>query len=260
MEPALEWLINNKGEKLFLVGSDYIYPRSTNEQIKGHLQRRASIVGEEYLPLGSKDVHALVASIKARLPVGGVIINTLNGDTNVAFFNALKANRIDALSNYTVMSLSVAEEEVAAIGVEPTLGSMASWSYFQSLQTPASKRFTQDFQSAYGAHRVTNDPAEAAYTMVKLWAAAVERAGSTDTDSVRQALIGLQVQAPQGELKVFPNLHLSKRSLIGAVQPNGQFQIIHDGGLIEPKPWDGRQQGSESRRCDWRAAKAQEHR
>ena len=248
-EPAVEWLLKHKGKRIVLIGSDYLYPRSTNQQIRQQLTGRAEIVGEHYLPLGQQDVSAVVAAIRRSLPQGGVIVNTLNGDTNVAFFNALAAASLTAAHGYTVMSFSVSEEEVAAIGSEPMLGTMASWSFFQSLATPSARGFTTRFQEAYGAHRVTNDPAEAAYTMVKLWAAAVERAQSLDTDRVRQALIGLSLEAPQGTVTVNPNLHLSKHALIGEVQANGQFRIVHDGGRIPPLPWGS---AAKQQPCDWR--------
>jgi urea transport system substrate-binding protein len=255
--PAIEWLLQNKGQRFYLIGSDYIYPRSTNQQIRSILHGRGQIVGEKYLPLGSRDVAAVIADIKSQLPNGGIIINTLNGDSNVSFFQSLSAQGLDAAQGYTIMSFSISEEEVAAIGVNTMRGSYASWSFFQSLTNPGAKAFNTAFHNTYGAHRVTNDPSEAAYTMVMLWAAAVERADSTDTEQVRKALIGLRYQAPQGHVEVHPNLHLSKRSLIGEVQADGQFRVVHDDGVIIPQPWGSTASNHAIPRCDWRAGTPQ---
>jgi urea transport system substrate-binding protein len=250
--PAIEWLLQNKGQHFYLVGSDYIYPRSINQQIRSMLDHRGKVSGEKYVPLGSRDLAAVTREIKSQLPSRGIIINTLNGDSNVSFFRALSAQGLVASEGYTIMSFSISEEEVAAIGVENMLGSYASWSFFQSLTNPGAKAFNAAFQNTYGAHRVTNDPSEAAYTMVMLWAAAVERADSTDTNQVRKALIGLRYQAPQGLVEVHPNLHLSKRSLIGEVQADGYFRVVHDAGVITPQPWGRRAPNHVIPRCNWR--------
>ena len=250
--PAIEWLLQTKGKTLYLVGSDYIYPARVNAQIRAAFSDKSQIVGESYLPLGSRNMTAAVNTIKRQMPNGGIIINTLNGDSNVSFFRELTAQGLNAARGYSVMSFSISEEEVAAIGPAAMRGSYASWSFVQSLDSPRSKQFNAAFQNAYGAHRVTNDPSEAAYTMVMLWAAAVERAGSIQTDRVREALIGLRYDAPQGNIKVYPNLHLSKRSLIGEVQANGQFRVVHDAGQIVPKPWGSGLPNTAMPRCDWR--------
>lgn len=253
-EPAIEWLLSNKNTRYFLLGSDYVYPRSANQQIRAQLQGRAQIAGEHYVRLGDGNLEPVLDLIQRALPKGGVIINTLNGDSNVAFFKGLATRNMDRRHNVRVMSFSVSEEEVAAIGPKTMRGTYAAWSFFHSLPTAAAKRFNRDFQNTYGPHRVTNDPAEAAYSLVMLWAQAVQRAGSLQTDRVRQALIGLRYAAPQGEVTVEPNLHLRKRSLIGEVQPNGEFRILRDFGVIKPLPWGSRPAGAATTvpRCDWR--------
>jgi urea transport system substrate-binding protein len=256
-EPAINWLIKNRGTKFFLIGSDYVYPRTANQIVRAQVEESsASIVDEMYLPLGSKDVAPVIARIHAQLPRGGVVINTLNGDTNLVFFKALAKAGIDRSHGYTVMSFSVSEEEVSAIGPELMAGSMAVWSYFQSLPTPASRQFADHFRARYGLNRVVNDPAEAAYSLVYLWAAAVQRAGSVNPDKVRKALIGTTFEAPQGLVTVAENLHLNKRALIGAVKPNGQFQILQDAGVIAPQPFNTYIAKSKGHRCDWRGASA----
>ena len=253
-EPAVDWLVKNRGIKFFLIGSDYVYPRTANQIVRAQLQlRSASVVDEMYLPLGSKDVTAVIARIRNQLPQGGIIINTLNGGTNLAFFKALSQSGIDRKHGYTVMSFSVSEEEVAAIGPELMAGSLASWSYFQSVATPASRQFLDQFRARYGLNRVVNDPAEAAYSLVYLWAAAARRAGSVDPIKVRSALVGTTFTAPQGMVAVAKNLHLNKRSLIGQVKPDGQFQILEDSGVIPPKPFNPYLEKSKGLRCDWRS-------
>ncbi|MBM5794441.1 MAG: urea ABC transporter substrate-binding protein, partial [Cyanobacteria bacterium K_DeepCast_0m_m1_088] len=163
-EPAVDWLLKNKGKDFFLVGSDYVYPRTANTIMKEQLKASGGkVVGEDYLPLGNTEVAPIIAKIKQALPKGGVIVNTLNGDSNVAFFKQMKAAGITPANGYSIMSFSIAEEEIAAIGPEYLEGTYAAWNFFQSLDTPASKEFTKNFKAKYGDKRVTNDPAEAAY-------------------------------------------------------------------------------------------------
>jgi urea transport system substrate-binding protein len=139
-EPAVEWLLKNKGKDFFLVGSDYVYPRTANTIMKEQLKAQGGkVVGEDYLPLGNTEVAPIIAKIKQALPNGGVIVNTLNGDSNVAFFKQLKAAGITPANGYSIMSFSIAEEEVAAIGPEYLEGTYAAWNFFQSLDTPESK-------------------------------------------------------------------------------------------------------------------------
>jgi urea transport system substrate-binding protein len=251
-EPAVEWLLENKGKEFFLVGSDYVYPRTANTIIKEQLAvQGGTVVGEDYLPLGNTEVAPIIAKIKQALPDGGVIVNTLNGDSNVAFFKQLQAAGITPEAGYTIMSFSVAEEEVAAIGPEFLQGTFAAWNFFQTLDTPESKQFTEAFQAKYGDNRVTNDPAEAAYNMVYLWAAAAEKAGTVDDDEVRKAMIGVSFDAPQGTVTVQPNHHLEKRVLIGEVREDGMFEIVEDKGFVKPVAWNQFVPETKGYTCDW---------
>jgi urea transport system substrate-binding protein len=251
-EPAVEWLLENKGKEFFLVGSDYVYPRTANTIIKEQLAvQGGTVVGEDYLPLGNTEVAPIIAKIKQALPDGGVIVNTLNGDSNVAFFKQLQAAGITPEAGYTIMSFSVAEEEVAAIGPEFLEGTFAAWNFFQTLDTPESKAFTEAFQAKYGDNRVTNDPAEAAYNMVYLWAAAAEKAGTVDDDEVRKAMIGVSFDAPQGTVTVQPNHHLEKRVLIGEVREDGMFEIVEDKGFVKPVAWNQFVPETKGYTCDW---------
>ena len=251
-EPAVDWLLQNKGKEFFLVGSDYVYPRTANTIMKEQLKANgAKVVGEDYLPLGNTEVAPIIAKIKQAMPKGGVIVNTLNGDSNVAFFKQMKAAGITPANGYSIMSFSIAEEEIAAIGPEYLEGTYAAWNFFQSLDTPASKEFTKNFKAKYGENRVTSDPAEAAYMMVYLWAAAAEKANSVDDNKVREALIGVSFDAPEGTVTVMPNHHVDKRVLIGEVQKDGMFKILEDKGFVKPVAWNQYVPETKGYTCDW---------
>ena len=251
-EPAVSWLLKNKGKDFFLVGSDYVYPRTANTIMKEQLKvEGGNLVGEDYLPLGNTEVAPIIAKIKQAMPKGGVIVNTLNGDSNVAFFKQMKAAGITPANGYAIMSFSIAEEEVAAIGPEYLEGTYAAWNFFQSLDTPASKKFTADFQAKYGENRVTNDPAESAYNMVYLWAKGVEKAGTTDNKKVREALIGVTFDAPQGPIEIQPNHHTTELVMIGEVQKDGMFKIIENKGVLKPIAWNQFVPETKGYTCDW---------
>ncbi len=251
-EPAVSWLLKNKGKDFFLVGSDYVYPRTANTIMKEQLKvEGGNLVGEDYLPLGNTEVAPIIAKIKQAMPKGGVIVNTLNGDSNVAFFKQMKAAGITPANGYAIMSFSIAEEEVAAIGPEYLEGTYAAWNFFQSLDTPASKKFTADFQAKYGENRVTNDPAESAYNMVYLWAKGAEKAGTTDNKKVREALIGVTFDAPQGPIEIQPNHHTTELVMIGEVQKDGMFKIIENKGVLKPIAWNQFVPETKGYTCDW---------
>ncbi|MCS5706234.1 urea ABC transporter substrate-binding protein [Synechococcus sp. FGCU-3] len=251
-EPAVDWLLKNKGKDFFLVGSDYVYPRTANTIMKEQLKANGGkVVGEDYLPLGNTEVAPIIAKIKQALPKGGVIVNTLNGDSNVAFFKQMKAAGITPANGYSIMSFSIAEEEIAAIGPEYLEGTYAAWNFFQSLDTPESKAFTQAFKAKYGDKRVTSDPAEAAYMMVYLWAKAAEKANSVDDNKVRESLIGVSFDAPEGKVTVMPNHHVDKRVLIGEVQNDGMFKIVEDKGFVKPVAWNQYVPETKGYTCDW---------
>ena len=237
-EPAVDWLLENRGKQFFLLGSDYVYPRTVNRIIKAQLAGSGGqLLGEVYVPLGGKNMQPVIDEIAQVMPDGGVIINTINGDSNVAFFETAYASGITHEAGYSIMSFSVSEEEVFAIGPKYLEHSLASWSFFQSLENKKAKEFTAGFRAMHGVHRVTNDPAEAAYDMVHIWALAAQKANSVDPSLVREALPGTVFEGPEGRVEVQPNHHLKKRSLIGELQADGQFKILHDAGVIEPQVW-----------------------
>jgi urea transport system substrate-binding protein len=253
IEPAVDWLLENKGKKFFLVGSDYVFPRTANTIIKEQLKAKGGeTVGEDYLPLGNTEVTAIISKIRAALPDGGVIFNTLNGDSNVAFFKQIQAAGLTP-DKYPTMSVSIAEEEVRQIGKEYLLGHYAAWNYFQTVDTPANQKWVEAFRAKYGADRVTNDPMEAAYIMVYLWKQAVEKAGAADDlEKVRQAAIGQTFDAPEGLVTMNPNHHISKTVRIGQVRDDGLFDIVWESaGPVDPLPWNQYVPDTKGFACDW---------
>ena len=151
IEPSVDWLLKNKGKDFFLVGSDYVFPQTANKIIKAQLQAKGGkVVGEDYLPLGNTEVTPIITKIKAALPNGGVIYNTLNGDSNVAFFKQMQGAGLGP-DKYPTMSVSIAEEEVKAIGPEYLKGHYAAWNYFMTVDSPANKKFVEAFKKKYGA-------------------------------------------------------------------------------------------------------------
>ncbi|UKO97876.1 urea ABC transporter substrate-binding protein [Nostoc sp. UHCC 0870] len=252
IEPSVDWLLKNKGKEFFLVGSDYVFPRTANTIIKSQLEALGGkTVGEDYLPLGNTEVTPIISKIKQALPNGGVIYNTLNGDSNVAFFKQLKGAGLTP-DKYPSMSVSIAEEEVKAIGVEYLKGHYAAWNYFQTVDTPANKKFVEAFKKEYGAERVTNDPMEAAYIAVYLWKQSVEKAGSPDLAKVRAAAYGQTIDAPEGKVTVNTNHHISKIVRIGEVRDDGLFDIIYaTPAPVEPVPWNQFVKETKGFACDW---------
>ena len=252
IEPAVNWLLENKGQEFFLVGSDYVFPRTANTIIKEQLAAEGgTVVGEDYLPLGDTEVTPIITKIRAALPNGGVIFNSLNGDSNVAFFKQLQGAGLGP-DRYPVMSVSVAEEEVRQIGPEYLQGHYASWNYYQTVETPQNNKFVSDFKAKYGEDRVTNDPMESAYIMVYLWKQAVEQAGSTDMEAVRQAAVGQTFDAPQGNVTMQPNHHISQTVRIGQVRDDGLFDIVWStDGALDPIPWNQYVQETKGFACDW---------
>ncbi|KKJ01695.1 ABC transporter substrate-binding protein [Prochlorothrix hollandica PCC 9006 = CALU 1027] len=252
IEPAVSWLLENKGKQFFLVGSDYVFPRTANTIIKEQLKALGGeTVGEDYLPLGNTEVTPIISKIKAALPDGGVIFNSLNGDSNVAFFKQLKGAGMTP-DKYPVMSVSIAEEEVRQIGKEFLVGHYAAWNYFQTVENPANTTWVEAFKAKYGADRVTNDPMEAAYIMVYLWKQAVEKAGTTDLEAVRMAAYGQEFDAPEGPVKMNPNHHISKWVRIGEVRDDGLFDIVYaSDAAVDPIPWNQFVPETKGYACDW---------
>ncbi|MGK7902769.1 MAG: urea ABC transporter substrate-binding protein [Hormoscilla sp.] len=253
IEPSVDWLLANKGIRFFLVGSDYVFPRTANTIIKAQLKAKGgTMVGEDYLPLGNTEVTAIITKIRQALPNGGVIYNTLNGDSNVAFFKQMQGAGLGP-DKYPVMSVSIAEEEVKAIGVTYLKGHYAAWNYFQTVNTPANRKFVNAFKAKYGQNRVTNDPMEAAYIGVYMWKQAVEKARTAENlEAVRKAAYGLTFDAPEGKVTMKPNHHLAKWVRIGQVKDDGMFQIVNSTDkAIDPVPWNQFVAETKGFACDW---------
>lgn len=253
IEPAVDWLLENKGKEFFLVGSDYVFPRTANTIIKAQLEAKgAKTVGEDYLALGSTEVTPLISKIKEALPNGGVIFNTLNGDSNVAFFKQMQGAGLGP-DKYPTMSVSIAEEEVKAIGVEYLKGHYAAWNYFMTVDSPANKKFVDAFKEKYGKDRVTNDPMEAAYIMVYLWKQAVEKAKTADDlEKVRAAALGQTFDAPGGSVTLENNHHLAKIVRLGQVRDDGLFEIVYSTPkAVSPLPWNQFVKDTKGFSCDW---------
>ena len=253
IEPSVQWLLDNKGKEFFLVGSDYVFPRKANTIIKAQLEAKgAKTVGEEYITLGNTEVKSVIAKIKQTLPNGGVIYNSLNGDTNIAFFRALQSAGMGP-DRYPSMSVSIAEEEVKTIGREYLKGHYAAWNYFQTVDTPASQKFVEAFKAKYGPDRVVNDPMEAAYVMVYLWKQAVEKAKTADNlDKVKAAAYGQTFDAPEGTVTMNTNHHLSKFVRIGQIADDGLFKIVYETkNAVKPLPWNQFVADTKGFACDW---------
>ncbi|WP_405131620.1 urea ABC transporter substrate-binding protein [Paenibacillus sp. FSL H8-0317] len=235
--PSVTWLLENRGKTFYLLGSDYVFPKTANQVIKAQLTAEGGeVVGEEYTPLGHTDYSTIISKIKAAKP--DIVYNTLNGDSNVAFFKQLKDAGISS-DQMTTLSVSVAEEEIRGIGADVLKGHLASWNYYQTTDTPENATFVAKYKEKYGADRVTADPIEAGYVAVYLWKAAVEKAGSTDVEKVKAVAKGLEFDAPEGKVTVDgENQHIYKTVRIGEVQEDGQFkELWNSGEPVKPDPY-----------------------
>ena len=236
--PALEYLKKEKGtKKLFLVGSDYVFPRTANKEIKAWAKANGmEIMGEEYTPLGSHRVLHDRQQGEGREP--DAVFNTLNGDSNVAFFKQLEGAGLPA-DKLPIVSVSIAEDEVRGIGAAKVKGQLVAWNYYQTTPGAANEKFVEAYKEAYGDNRVTDDPIEAGYVQVKLWAAAVEKAGSTEVEKVKAASKGLTLDAPEGKVTINgENQHISKTARIGVIQADGLIKTVWESdGPIEPDPY-----------------------
>jgi urea transport system substrate-binding protein len=223
--PAVKWAFDKGWKRPFLVASDYVFPRAANEIIKAQVAAlRGKVAGEEYILLGSTDVKAAVDRIAAARP--DVILNTINGDTNVAFFTALRAAGITP-DKIPTISFSIAEDELRSTNARTMAGDYAVWNYFQSMDTPENREFVARFKQKYGQDRVTDDPIEAAYFGVYLWAQAVKDAGTDEVGAVRKAVANQTFAAPEGLVSIdSENQHTWKMVSVGRIKSDGQFEIV----------------------------------
>ncbi|WP_172331032.1 urea ABC transporter substrate-binding protein [Mangrovicoccus sp. HB161399] len=235
--PAYDWAKAEGKQSYFLVGSDYVFPRTANLIVKKHLAEDGlALAGEQYVPLGGTDFSAVIAKIRAAKP--DIIFNTLNGDSNVSFFKQMAAAGMGP-DKVQVMSFSIAEQEAQAMGASLVAGSYATWNYFETLPTEANAEFVQAYRTLYGEDAAVTDPMLHGYLNVYAWKAAVEAAGSFDTDAVRAAAVGLDVDTPMGTVSFSPNQSLRQAALVGKLDSQGQFEIVWSSdAAIEPEPYD----------------------
>ena len=233
---AIEWLAKNKGKTFFLVGSDYIYPRTCNKIAKPTITRvGGKTLGEEYAPLGHTEFSSIINKIKAAKP--DCIYSTVVGGSNVAFFKQLVAAGLSG-EKQTLLSTVVSENEIDGIGKENAAGYYACMGYFQSQKSPTNEKFVKAIKAKYGQNRVVGDPMECGYTGVYFWKLACEKAKSFDVDKVVAASAEIALDAPEGKIKLHKsNHHTWKHARIGRARADGQFDIVHESDLIEPNPF-----------------------
>ncbi|MFI3271595.1 MAG: urea ABC transporter substrate-binding protein [Pseudomonadota bacterium] len=237
--PAMEYLLSKGYKKFFLLGSDYVFPRTANMVIKTQMAAQGgSIVGEEYASMDQTDFSAIIGKIEKAQPE--VIINTLNGTGNVSFFKQM-AEKNYSSEDYLTMSFSIAEEEVATIGADILKDHLVSWNYYQTTDTPQNTDFVAAYKGAYGASRVTSDPVEAAYCAVYLWKAAAEKAGSFEVEDVLAAIKagGIAFEAPEGLVTInAQNQHLAKPVRVGKVSSDGLiYEVFATSAPVDPDPY-----------------------
>jgi urea transport system substrate-binding protein len=235
--PGLDYLKEQGAKSIFLVGSDYVFPRTANKEIKAYAAANGmEVLGEEYTPLGSTDFATIVNKVKGA--DADAVFNTLNGDSNVAFFKEYTNAGLTAAA-MPVVSVSIAEEEVKGIGAGNLKDQLTAWNYYQTIDSPENKKFVAAFKAAYGEDRVTSDPMEAAYTSLYLWKGMVEKADSFAVADVQAAAGGVTFDAPEGKVTVNgENHHIAKTALIGQIQPDGLIKTIWSSkGAIEPDPF-----------------------
>jgi urea transport system substrate-binding protein len=236
--PALTWAEEKGYKSYFLLGSDYVYPRTANLILKKHIAHDGmTLSGEQYVPLGGTDFSSIIAQIQQTKP--DIIINTLNGDSNVSFFKQMAAAGLTP-DKLPVMSFSIAEPEAKAMGPSLLAGSYTSWNYFQSLPGAANASFVDAYKAKYGADAVVDDPMVHGYVDVYEWAAAVKKANSFDPKAVRNAAVALGFEdSPLGTVKFAANQSMVQTGYIGELQPDGQFKVIWQSpGAIQPEPYD----------------------
>ena len=237
---GIDWVVKEKGAKSFyLLGSDYIWPRTSNKIARKHIEKLGlKVVGEEYYPLGHTQFNSVINKIKLKRP--DVIYAIVVGGSNVAFYKQLKAAGIDLTKEKPLLlTISVTEDEILGIGGENIEGAYAAMKYFQSLDIPSNKEFVAAFKAKYGDDIVIGDVTQAAYLGPWLWKAAVEKAGSFDIDKVRKASPGIELtNAPEGYVRIHKNHHLWSKTRVGLAQKDGQYKVVYESNdLIEPNPF-----------------------
>jgi urea transport system substrate-binding protein len=251
--PAVEYLMSKEGggaKRFFLLGTDYVYPRTTNKILRAFLKSKGVAdkdIEEVYTPFGHSDYQTIIAKIKKFASEGKktAVVSTINGDSNVPFYKELGNQGLKA-KDVPVVAFSVGEEELRGIDTKPLVGHLAAWNYFMSVKNGENDAFKKQWAAWVKANnlpggdkRVTNDPMEATYVGIHMWAQAVKKAGTTDVDKVRAAMYGQTFKAPDGfTLTMGDNHHLYKPVMIGEVKGDGQFNVVWKTPKpIRAQPW-----------------------
>jgi urea transport system substrate-binding protein len=242
--PAVDYYLEELGvEKFALLGTDYVYPRTTNNILESYLISKGipkEDIFVNYTPFGHSDWSKIVSDVVALGADGKKVgvISTINGDANIGFYKELAAAGVTA-DKIPVVAFSVGEEELAGLDTSNLVGHLAAWNYFQSAETPENAEFIKTWHAFIGNDkRTTNDPMEATYIGFKMWAQAVEKAGTTDVDPVREAMYGQEVKnLTGGTATMLPNHHLTKPVLIGEIRADGQFDIISQTEPVAGDAW-----------------------
>lgn len=259
--PAVDYLMNDIGAKRWvLAGTDYVYPRTTNKILEAYLKAKgvaAEDIMINYTPFGHSDWQSIVSDIKKFGSAGKktAVVSTINGDANVPFYKEL-GNQGIAAEDIPVIAFSVGEEELSGIDTKPLVGHLAAWNYFQSVDSSENDAFIASWKKFIkDDKRVTNDPMEATYIGFKMWAKAVEKAGTTSVDAVEQAMIGIEVpNLTGGTAKMLKNHHLTKPVLIGEIQDDGQFEVVWETeGTVPGDAWSDFLPASMDLISDWTA-------
>ncbi|MEM9224160.1 MAG: urea ABC transporter substrate-binding protein [Pseudomonadota bacterium] len=256
--PAVDYFLDELGvEKFALLGTDYVYPRTTNRILEQYLKDKGiaeSDIFVNYTPFGHSDWASIVADVVALGEDGKQVgvISTINGDANIGFYKELAASDISA-DDIPVIAFSVGEEELSGLDTSNLVGHLAAWNYFQSADTDVNADFVTKWKERMGDERVTNDPMEAHYIGFNMWANAVEAAGSKDVDAVREAMYGQEFPNLTGGTAVMlPNHHLAKPVLIGEIQEDGQFDIISQTKEVPGDAWTDYLPESSVLKSDWK--------
>lgn len=258
--PAVDYLMDQGVERWILAGTDYVYPRTTNKVLEAYLKDKG--VAEEdiminYTPFGHSDWQSIVSDIKKFGSTGKktAVVSTINGDANVPFYKELGSQGVSA-EDIPVVAFSVGEEELSGIDTAPLVGHLAAWNYFMSVEADANDEFIDAWHSYIkNEDRVTNDPMEATYIGFNMWVEAVKKAGTTDSEAVQEAIIGVSVpNLTGGYSTMMPNHHITKPVLIGEIQDDGQFEVVwNTSGTVAGDAWSDFLEGSKDLISDWRA-------
>ncbi|MEZ7863929.1 MAG: urea ABC transporter substrate-binding protein [Rhodospirillales bacterium] len=259
--PAVEYLMGEEGgeaKRWVLLGTDYVYPRTTNKILRAFLNSKGvsdADIMENYTPFGHSDWQTIVADVKKFASAGKktAVVSTINGDANVPFYKELGNQGIKA-EDIPVVAFSVGEEELAGLDTKPLVGHLAAWNYFMSEETPENAAFIKKWHAFIkDEKRPTNDPMEATFIGFKMWSQAVQQAGTTNIDAVRQAMYGQKVNNLTGGVAVMnTNHHLSKPVLIGEIQANGQIETVsRTDGVVVGDAWSDYIPESKKLTADW---------